>query len=415
MGGEAPPQPKKLTEKDIAFDILYMARLFAPVSDVLRGCSASSFDDVDIRAFLLEAFRQRCRNARALNRYLEYLSDFVAFCRKSSPPAPIYGPGSIISITNWLTGLRARGRTIPHEGKHALSVVGAVLRANFSLDYPSIAAAAKIDCRARRTHAPILDFDLSLKFSAFACADDSPPGLKLYASFFTLMTLASLRFSDVREVLDFWVSDTAVCGKSVNQKSKGWALMTWAAPLSGLTKSALWVVPIRDFWVKLRKKFPDSEYLYLCPTLNKGDVTGKRATNGAAQAGLNALIAAVGRSDRVTLHSFRGWLPTCASQLQFEREKREKLGRWGPGSIMPELYDRAVCATELSLRNDILTSITEKGWRPAASFEIPGKVKKVRLPAVLSSSASDTSETESDTVMRANRPGPKIDELSASD
>ena len=169
-----------------------MSRLFAPVSDVLRDCAASSFEDKDIRAFLIEAFRQRCRKARALNRYLEFVSLYVEFCRKSSPPAPLFGPGSIISITNWLKYLRSRGRTVPHNGRHALSVIGSVLRINFSLDYPSIVAAAKIDCRVKRKHAPIPDFGLIMKFSQFSSAADSPPGLKLYASFFTLLSLASL-------------------------------------------------------------------------------------------------------------------------------------------------------------------------------------------------------------------------------
>ena len=165
--------------------------------------------------------------------------------------------------------------------------------------------------------------------------------------------------------------------------------MTWAAPLSGLAGDALWVVPLRDFWVKLRKKFPGCQYLYLCPGLKQGEILGTRATNGMALAGLKSLITTVGRTDRVSLHSFRGWLPTCASQLQFAREKREKLGRWSANSAMPELYDRAVCATELALRNDILRSITEDGWRPAPSFEIPGNVKKVRVPDAESSSASE--------------------------
>ena len=55
------------------------------------------------------------------------------------------------------------------------------------------------------------------------------------------------------------------------------------------------------------------------------------------------------------------------------------------------------------------------GWRPAASFEIPGDAPKVSVPDAAVSSDSDTSETESDTLMRANRPDPRIGDLSASD
>ena len=73
-----------------------------------------------------------------------------------------------------------------------------------------------------------------------------------------------------------------------------------------------------------------------------------------------------------TLHSFRSWLATCANQLAFKREDREKLGRWSAGPVMPDRYDRATCATELRLRNEIVAQVAD-GRRPQVALEVPSK------------------------------------------
>ena len=81
------------------------------------------------------------------------------------------------------------------------------------------------------------------------------------------------------------------------------------------------------------------------------------------------------------------------ASITFSREDREKLGRWAPGSLMPDRYDRATCTTELRLRNEILERI-RSGWEPTNSFETPGTQSTTKDEAE-SSSASSTSETSS--------------------
>ena len=93
-------------------------------------------------------------------------------------------------------------------------------------------------------------------------------------------------------------------------------------------------------------------------------------THGTAQAALSRLEHEFGFKLTLTLHSFRNFFATCAHQLLRPREDREKLGHWAPGSVMPDRYDRATCATELRLRNEILTKVAT-GWRPTESFEVP--------------------------------------------
>ena len=41
----------------------------------------------------------------------------------------------------------ARGKSIPLEGRHALSFFGDVLRVNVDLNYPTVTAAAKVGAR----------------------------------------------------------------------------------------------------------------------------------------------------------------------------------------------------------------------------------------------------------------------------
>ena len=114
------------------------------------------------------------------------------------------------------------------------------------------------------------------------------------------------------------------------------------------------------------------------------------------QASLTRLEKKLGFDSHLKLHSPRNWFPTAANQLLMEPDKREHLGRWKKGSVMPELYDKTVCVTELAIRNQILDKI-DQGWLPCASFEIPkqvGNQKECELESLNSeSSAGETSVT----------------------
>ena len=63
---------------------------------------------------------------------------------------------------------------------------------------------------------------------------------------------------------------------------------------------------------------------------------------------------------------------------------------------MPDRYDRAVCATELRIRDEILGRARE-GWAPAAAFELPKKHKAdathVAQSSGNSSAGASTSES----------------------
>ena len=97
----------------------------------------------------------------------------------------------------------------------------------------------------------------------------------------------------------------------------------------------------------------------------------KKGTYGVVQAAIARMETRFGFPKQMKVHSARNWFATCAGQLLYGREHREKLGRWAPGSIMPDHYDRAECATELRLWAEIIEKV-QSGWRPSKAFEVPG-------------------------------------------
>ena len=58
---------------------------------------------------------------------------------------------------------------------------------------------------------------------------------------------------------------------------------------------------------------------------------------------------------------------------------------------MPDRYDRALCATELRLRDDIISRISE-GWRPQRTFDVPPRPSRLK-EANDTSSCDSTSDT----------------------
>ena len=95
----------------------------------------------------------------------------------------------------------------------------------------------------------------------------------------------------------------------------------------------------------------------------------RSASYGLIQANVREFEREMVFTSKFTPHSSRGWSPTCANQLDFPREGLERLGHWAPGSIMPDRYYKAVCATELKLRCKIFAEI-RTGRRPHPAFQV---------------------------------------------
>ena len=99
-------------------------------------------------------------------------------------------------------------------------VVGGGIGVVFPIDRPAILDVVNKDKARKPKSAPVLKAEFALALGKKANGPDSPGGIRLYDSLFTLSTLTSLRFGDVRYVKDVWLTNTALCGISTNSKDR---------------------------------------------------------------------------------------------------------------------------------------------------------------------------------------------------
>ena len=86
-----------------------------------------------------------------------------------------------------------------------------------------------------------MPIDFAMVLEHLACGRSQQYALRRYCAMFVLMTMASLRFSDVREVTKLRTTESAICGMSIDQKAKNADLVVWAAPLKGFSTATFLV------------------------------------------------------------------------------------------------------------------------------------------------------------------------------
>ena len=346
---------------------------FKPAASTFRFCNSASYSREDIRAFIILSLRNRCKTDKTLKRVTKMVKDFHDYTIGFDPPLPYHGDECLLSITECLGSLKSRGDTIPPFARYSLKVFGEALGVSFPIAHPAVKSAVSVKTKRKVKTAPPLCTEFAIALERRAADKEVLASERLYCSLFALLTVSSLRFGDTRQTTSISQSKTALCGVGVNNKGKGEDLMEWATPLTGLLGNPEWCKPITRHWEKI-KPSTAGQFRALFPHINPdGRVNYKRhATFGFVQAKLSKIEKDLGFSNGVRLHSFRGWAPTCASQMRLPREEREKLGHWAPGSIMPDRYDKATCATELRIRTEILNKVREV-WRPQRAFEVETK------------------------------------------
>ena len=187
------------------------------------------------------------------------------------------------------------------------------------------------------------------------------------------MALASLRFGDAREMVKLPTSKSAFVGESIAHKDKSAKPLIWPTPIAGLAAKGLMIGPIMRQWERVRHaKEGGFGPFTLFPFAGQDWPLGLKrgGARGTAQSALSNLEREFGFNLKLTLRSFRNFCAKCAHRLLYPREGRGKLGHWATGSAMPDRYDRAICATELRLRNEILNKVAT-GWRPTEAYEVP--------------------------------------------
>ena len=168
-----------------------------------------------------------------------------------------------------------------------------------------------------------------------------------------------------------WLSDSAICGRSRDLKRKGRPIFYRDAPRCGIHSNGAWLAPVMKMWDAIPPAIQGHRALFFHSDAKWNVDTARFASYYAALRLLRPLSTSQGLDSKWALHSARNWLPTCAIRLGWSEEDRRTLGRWASNSEMMGRYDRALCATELRLRNGILSKITGENWFATASLEVP--------------------------------------------
>ena len=183
-------------------------------------CEGANYEIHDVESFVMTCLKNRGRTEKTLRGVSCLVAEFILFARSHDPPVPFYGPQSLIIITKWLVSLANRGFTVPNKGRYALKVYSEALGVDLPLWHPGVLAVVR-KLRPRKVRqAPPLPAEFIMALERVAISREEPFGMRYYAAMFVLMTLASLRFCDTRDVSEFCINDSAAHGVSVDHKSK---------------------------------------------------------------------------------------------------------------------------------------------------------------------------------------------------
>ena len=384
------PPAELLPAYDNTFPIK-VARLFADVSPFFASAARAQISDSQLSTLINCALLRRLRTDRSQRSVARLVAEFVAYANELD--LPFSGPDALVALHSWILSLHSRGPTVPHAGLYAVRAYSGALELGLPVNSDAVVAASRANRARAKKQAPPVPLELLLSWEEIARSSTAAPGKRLFASYLTFLCLSSARFKDTIGLDKLETNETAIYGAFRDLKNFKAQLRPFAAPLAGINGQLGWALPLLEFHATYKNRFQKIPS-FLCPKITKEwGFKLEAAAYYDVYKHLHLLLAgAKFEKHGITPQSPRNFMPTCASQLGWSREDRETLGRWKPGSIMPNVYDRAACVTELRLRSSVSKQI-QSGWIPANSFEIPMEpVPKPPNPD-FPSSDSDSSST----------------------
>ena len=237
---------------------------------------------------------------------------------------------------------------MPGAVKTSLITWSEALGVPWPLENPSVCAAAQVVSNETPKHAPPMKLDTVKKLEELAANVEVDPFKRAFASGILLMTYTSLRFSDVQRLRTLSVNEDSIYGTLIQSKTKKphglpWP---WACPRTGATGATNWVEPLLDFH-KAHEKLNGVPPSFVFPTLNHRWELEKAGAAAYSSTRRELALVCAGLNDpdgeTYTLHSPNNFLPTAATQLNFETRELNVIGRWSANSRMNERYDRSVC------------------------------------------------------------------------
>ena len=243
----------------------------------------------EIIAFVNLRFSKRCKSKSTITSICKFINEYYNFAMSIGLGAPIAGEHAIVPIARWIAALALRGPSAPRMGRYALRVFSEALGINFPIDHPAVAAAARTNRTKPTKQAPMVPTEF-IKDLEYATVNGEYPYLKrLFCALFLLQVYASLRFADTKKVSHIFASKTALCGVSVDPKSRNHDITQWAAPLKGLTGEKWWLIISK--YREGVKPTEEGEFSTLYPRVNRDWETKaeKIATIGSARTTLTRI------------------------------------------------------------------------------------------------------------------------------
>ena len=246
---------------------------------------------------------------------------------------------------------------------------------HWPLENPLVCADSNVESNQVPKRAPPTKLDAIKNIEDLSIYFEITPLKRSFSSGILLVAYTRLRFSDVQRLRILEIIEDSIRGTLLQSATKQPHCLPrpWACPRMGASGSTEWVAPLIEFHVA-REKLNGSLPSFVSPCLNhrweleKAEPAAYPPTRwklAPVCAGLNGP-----GGETHTLHSPKNFLPTAATQVNFETRELNAIGRWPINSRMNERYDRSVRSGELLLRNAIIQKMAP--WRNMVdSFRLP--------------------------------------------
>ena len=349
------PTPTKLGSRNtfdetLKTEVLKLAHEFAEVSSLLESTRLSALTSEKTSILAIEALNSRSKSIATTKAIVKHIRGLLGyfFELKMESEVALAGEHSIILLHDYLESLADRGRTVPADGKHALTVWADAMGIDWPLNHVLIASAVTCESNEDVKQAPAMSLATIRKLEELASDKEVLSYKRAFSAAILVMSYASLRFADVQKIRTFEFNEDSVYGSLLSSKTRkqhglNWP---WACPRKGIIGTNEWVQPLLDMRTAFRK-VNGVEMSYLFPRLdhNWQLVAEGPAPYSTTRRKLALLCVGLGdeNAESYALHSPKNLLPTAANQMGFDQRELTIIGHWPSTSRMPERYDRSVC------------------------------------------------------------------------
>ena len=221
--------------------------LFSRVSDTFKFRGHAAYDACDVAALVVKSLRNRSRQDSTMRRVTAFGREFTDFTKSRVHPLPFHRGECLLSATQWPNRLSLRVR--PFRNLAVIRYKCSVRRRRVPFPRsPAVLEAVSYHKRRIPKSAPLLETEFVILLETKSSDKSAPGGILLYWAMFTLLALSSFRFGDARLVQEMFATESALRGRSVNNKDNGGKATQRETPLVGALARSKWAEPILKYW-----------------------------------------------------------------------------------------------------------------------------------------------------------------------